>query len=248
MRTAGTMFLPVIALSIMQRALDNGPRIVWTLAVLWIGQYAVRLLAAYPVVCPSNGFGSRPGSARFLQVLAFLWIVVGGLFVVGCVALSVAGLLIYFFRRRPMSTAFGRPGIAVATLTVAGIAVALFEMAKPEIVAAPWPTKAMEPLVRSIRTTCERKGACPATLEHGSIAPGVRTLAGRGWAYRSCGGREFAVFLSQCWASDCQLFRWTTGNCCGARTPSTVEIGTAWSALFAEESEAWIDGLCELDR
>jgi hypothetical protein len=44
------------------------------------------------------------------------------------------------------------------------------------------------------------------------------------------------------------MFRWTTGKCCSVSTPSTVEIGKEWSALFAEESEAWIDRLCALDR
>jgi len=35
------------------------------------------------------------------------------------------------------------------------------------------------------------------------------------------------------------MFRWTTGKCCGASTPSTVAIGAEWSALLGEESEAW---------
>jgi hypothetical protein len=231
-------------MSIIQRGLENGTRIVWTLAIVWLGQYPVRLLAAYPVVRPASGFGPLPDSARFLGVLAFIWTIVGGLFILSCVALSAAGLLVYVLRRRPMSTAFGRPAVALATLATASMAAVLFGMAQPEIVAASWPTKAMDPLLNSIQTICQSESACPAILEHGSIAPGVRTLAGRGWAYRSCGGREFAVFLSQCWASDCQMFRWTTGKCCGASTPSTVAIDAEWSALFGEESEAWIDALC----
>jgi hypothetical protein len=228
----------------MQRALENGTRIVWTLAVVGLGPYPVRLLAAYPVVCPSSGFGSLPGSARILRLIAFLWMTIGGLFIFSCVALSVAGLLVYAVRRRPMATALGRPGVAVAVLAIVSTAVVSYEVAQPEVVAASWPTKAMEPLLNSIRTLCESEGACPATLEHRAIAPGVRTLAGRGWAYRSCGRKEFAVFLSQCWSSDCQMFRWTTGKCCSASTPSTVAIDAQWSAQLADEDEAWIDSLC----
>src|SRR5688572_4925520 len=187
-------------MAIMQRALENGTRIAWTVAVAGLGQYPVRLLAAYPVVSSSSGFDSSPGSARILRLLAFFWITVGGLFILCCVALSVAGLLVYVVRRRPMSTAFGRPGVAAAILGSASAAVVLLGMAQPEIVAASWPTKAMEPLLRSIRALCESEGACPTALEHRAIAPGIRTLAGRGWTYRSCGGKEFAVFFSQCWS------------------------------------------------
>jgi hypothetical protein len=232
----------------MQRAVENGPRIVWTLAVVWLVQYPVRLLAAYPIVSPSIGFGAVPGSARFLGLLAFFWMTVGGLFILCCVALSVTGLLVYLFRGRPMSTAFGRPRVAVAILAIATTAVVLFRTGQPEIVAASWSTRAMEPLLNSIRRICASEGGCPATLRHRAIAPGVRTLAGRGWTYRSCGEKEFAVFYSQCWSSDCRMFRWTTGKCCSARTPSTVAIGAGWSALFADETEAWIDRLCALDR
>jgi hypothetical protein len=142
----------------------------------------------------------------------------------------------------------GSSRVAVAILATASTAIVLFNMAQPELVAASWPTKAMEPLLTSIRTVCESEGACPTALEHRAIVPGIRTLAGRGWTYRSCGGKEFAVFFSQCWSSDCQMFRWTTGKCCSASTPSTVTIDAEWSALFADESEAWIDRLCALDR
>lgn len=45
-------------MAINQLALENGTRIVWTVAVAGLGQYPVRLLAAYPVVSPSSGFGS----------------------------------------------------------------------------------------------------------------------------------------------------------------------------------------------
>jgi hypothetical protein len=235
-------------MSIVRRAFENGTRIVWALAVVWIGQYSVRLFAAYPIVCPSSGFGALPGSARFLRLLAFIWIVVGGPFIFCCVALSVVGLLVYVFRRRAMPTAFGRPGVAAAILAIASVAGVLFETAQPEIVAASWPMKAMDPLLRSIRTICENEGACPATPEHEGMASGIRTLAGRGWAHRSCGGKEFAVFFSQCWSSDCQMLRWTTGECCSASTPSMVAIGREWSALFADEANAWIDRLCALDH
>lgn len=227
---------------LVQRALGNGTRILCLLAVVSFGPYVLRLLAAYPVASASSGFGERPLSARFIHVLALAW-TVGGLFALGCVVLSVAGLLVYVVRRRSMPTAFGRPGVAAATLAITGLSVVSYE-ARPEIVAASWPTGAMEPLLSSIRTICENEGACPAGLERKAIAPGIRTLAGRGWVYRACGEKEFAVFFSQCWSSDCTLFRWTTGRCCGAHMPSTVALDGGWSALRGDEDEAWIDRSC----